>query len=85
VKNSSIWEVKKPRTIKSKVPLCERNEYNKSSYSNENKGQYFLSISPKILAKMEQEFSPKIHMGVCYKVCLLLTWSWSTTYEAEYI
>ena len=60
---------KKPRAITSKVPLCERKEYNKSSYSDEDKGQYFLSISPKILSKMEQEFSPKIHSSVCYKVC----------------
>ena len=50
---------KKPRAITSKVPLCKRKEYNKSNYSNEDRGQYFLSISPKILSKMEQDISPK--------------------------
>jgi len=81
VENSSIWE-EIPRAITSKIPLCKRKEYNKSFYSNEDKGQYFLSISPKILSKMEQEFSPKIHWSVCYKVCLwLVLWCPFTTYK----
>jgi len=67
---------KKPRAITSKVPLCKRKEYNKSSYSNEDKGQYFLSISPKILSQMEQEFSPKytqVYVTKCGSNCFSIS------------